>query len=463
MARSEPRDLTRGPIPTHIVKLATPVVVAMALQSAYALIDLAWVRGLGADAVTGLATSFQAFFIVLALAQVVAVTELAELSQAYGAGRIAHARRLFSSYSLVGAAIGLVSAVAAYFSAEVYVSAYTSSPGAHAAGVTYFEVMSVTFFAQLVIMVFGNAVRASGDFSTPMRVMVVSVLVNAGLDPLLMYGIGPFPELGIAGAAWATVVAQILGIVIYSRRFLRRDRLGPRDMTWARPVFPPGFFRRLATRGLPAGTQFFLTSAVLGIVMASLKDQGDAWTSAAGAGFRVMQQTFLPLVALGSAAAAISGQNLGARHHDRVREVARLGVRWALGYAVVVGTLLYFGGGVAAHVFAKTDEGLAVGAEYFRWSAPAMPAMALTFLPMFILQAAGRAILPLLSAILRVALLAVAVVYVVPALTADPGWTFGAVTVTAYVEAAGASALLALFVTRLVRGGAASTEGAPAS
>jgi|GEM_PF-1349710 len=453
MARSNARDLTRGPIPAHIIKLATPVVVAMVLQSAYALIDLAWVRGLGEDAVTGLSTSFQAFFIVLALAQVVATTELAELSQAYGAGRVALARRLFSSFSIVGGVIGVVSAVAAYLSADVYVSAYTASPGAHAAGVAYFEVMSLTFFAQLIIMVFGNAVRASGDFSTPMRFMVTSIAVNAALDPLLMYGVGPLPELGVAGAAWATVVAQCVAIALYSRRFLRRDRLGERDMSWARPAFPPGFFGRLLTRGLPAGTQFFLTSAVLGIVMASLKDEGDAWTSAAGAGFRVLQQTFLPLVALGSAAAAISGQNLGARNYERVRDTARIAVRWALVYAVVVGALMFFGGGVAAHIFAKSDEGLAVGAEYFRWSAPSMPAMALTFVPMFILQAAGRAILPLMSAILRIVLLAVAVLYVVPSLTTDPGWTFGAVTLTSYVEAAGATALLALFVTRLLRRG----------
>lgn len=456
MARPAARDLTRGPISQHIIKLATPVVIAMALQSAYALVDLAWVRGLGQDAVTGLATSFQAFFIVLALAQVVATTELAELSQAYGAGRIKDARRLFSSFSIVGVVIGVVAAFAAYFSADVYVAAYTSSEAAQAAGVAYFEVMSLTFLAQLVIMVFGNAVRASGDFHTPMRVMLVSIVVNAALDPLLMYGVGPLPELGVAGAAWATVIAQVIAIVIYTRRFLRRTHLAERDISWARPIFPPGFFKRLLTRGLPAGTQFFLTSAVLGIVMASLKSEGDAWTSAAGAGFRVLQQTFLPLVALGSAAAAISGQNLGAGHFERVRETALLATRWGLGYAVVVGTLMFFGGGVAAHIFAESDEALAVGAEYFRWSAPAMPAMALTFVPMFILQAAGRAILPLLSAILRIVLLAVAVQWVLPAVTTDPGWVFGAVTLTSYVEALGATALLGLFVSRLVRGAASA-------
>ena len=426
------------------MKLATPVFVAMGLQSAYALIDLAWVGGLGDKAVAGLAISLQAFFIVLALAQVLATTALAELSQAYGAGRVADARRLFTSFTLVGVAVGAVAVLVAYASADLYVGTFTDDPEVHAGGVAYFEVTALTFLTQLVIMVLGNGLRASGDFVTPMRVMIVSVVANALLDPLFIFGWGPVPALGLSGAAWATVIAQLLALAIYARRLLG-PRAG-RELRWGAPIWPTGFFVRILSRGLPAGVQFFLMSAVLGIVLASVKAHGSAWTAAAGGGFRILQQGFLPLVALGSAAAACAGQNIGAGQPLRVREAAQVALRWGLLYAALMTVVLFFAGGLASHIFARGEGDLAVGAEYFRWSAPSLPAIALTYVSTFVLQAAGRAILPLLSALLRVAVLVALIQLALPALGLGPAWAFGAVTLTAYLEGFAAWGLLARFL-----------------
>ncbi len=416
----------------------------MGLQSVYAIVDLAFVARLGEASVAGLAISFQVFFIILALSQIVATTALAEISQAYGAHRFAFARGVFTSFSLTGGAIGVVAAVAALAGADLYVGAFTDDPDVFREGVTYFRINAITFFLQLLLIVLGSGLRGSGDFITPMKFMTVSVLTNMALDPLLIFGLGPVPALGIAGAAWATVIGQVVALFGYARVLTRRD---PGEaITWGRPEWSSTFLQRLVTRGLPAGVQFFLISVVLGVVLAAMKPYGPNYTAAAGGGFRVLQQTILPLVAVGSAAAAIAGQCFGAGELLRMRRASALAVSWSVLYGVVVAAALFFGARYAAHLFAESDAGLEVGATYFRWSAPTTIAFSISFAPTFVLQALGQAVLPMVAAVLRVLALLGLVWWVVPALGLGPEWVFGAATATAFVEGGIGLPLLAWFL-----------------
>jgi putative MATE family efflux protein len=440
-------DLTSGSIPRHILALAMPVAMAMLLQSAYALIDLAFVSRLGDEAVAGLSISLQAFFVVLALSQAIAAAALAEISQDFGAGRIAEARASFSTFSLMGTLLGVASWAAAWTSADLYVALFTEDPVVAELGAEYFRISAISFLFQLLLIVFGNALRASGDFTTPMKIMASSVVTNLVVDPLLIFGLGPFPELGLAGAAWATVGSQVVAVSAYVLLFTRAR--GPRELVWTRPHAWGRLAGRVITRGLPAGLQFFLISVVVGAILAAMKPHGPEWTATAGGGFRVMQQTFLPLVAIASAAAAISGQNLGAGLPDRVRKAALTGLAWAAIYGVAVAVLLALGGRIAGHVFAKTDASLDLAAVYFWWSSLSVLGFACTYVPTFVLQAAGHAVYPMLGAMVRVAVLYVLVFVVIPAAGVPPEWVFGAQTATALLEGGIGVGLLLVFLRRL--------------
>lgn len=450
------RDLTQGSIPRHIATLALPVVLAMGLQSVYALVDLGYVRQLGEASVAGLAVSFQAFFLVLAMAKVVGTTLLARVSQLYGRKDVAEARRVFTRYSAVAAVIGLLAAAAAFFSAETYVSTFTEDPAAVAEGLAYFRICAMTFFLQLLLVVFGDALRASGDFVTPVKLMVLSVATNLVLDPLLIFGLGPVPALGIEGAALATVISQVLPIGLYAWRFTHTD--DDRDLCWVAPGSDPTLFRELAVRGLPAGLQFFLISAVLGLVMWKLKPHGAAWTAAAGGGFRVIQQAFLPIVALSSATGAIVGQNLGAQRSDRVQRAALGALGAAVLYGVVTSLVLFFNGEWAGLLFIKDPAWLPVADTYFQYSAWLVITVALSILPTFVLQAAGRAVLPAGAAVVRVGLLA-GLILLVP--DDRPALVFAVTTATALLEGLIDSGLLVGFLRALPPPAVAPTDPAP--
>jgi putative MATE family efflux protein len=423
--------------------------MAMLLQSAYAIVNLVFVSRLGPQPVAGLAISFQAFFIILAISQSIATSTLADVSQAFGAGRVNSARRAFSGYSVIGAIVGVASAIIAYLTAPHYVRFFTDDQEVYRLGLSYFEINALSFFLQVQLILYGNGLRGSGDFDLPMKLMGLSVGMNLILDPFLIFGIGPFPRLGLTGAAWATVIAQSLTLVIYARVLLRPR--GELEIAWCRPELSRRLVASVLSRGLPAGMQFFLISAVMGIVLYGVKSHGASWTASAGGGFRVLQQTFLPMVALASAAAAITGQNFGARLPGRVREVVRRALRWGVIYSATIGLLLFVGARIAARIFAANAAEVDTAAVYFYWSAPTTVAFALTYVPTFVLQAAGQAIWPLLAAIIRVVGLALIVLLLVPAYSLPPEWIFGAQTITSWIEGAIDLGLVLSFVRRIQR------------
>ncbi len=446
------RDLTTGSIPRHLLALAGPVVTAMLMQSAYALIDLAWVGRLGQAAVAGLSISLQVFFVLLALSQVVATTTLATISQTYGAGRADRARGLFSAFLVTGAVLGLAATGAALAVADPYVAAFTDDPEVHAQGLAYFRVNALTFFTQLVLIVLGNGFRGSGDFITPMKALVTAVVINVVLDPVLIFGVGPIPAMGLAGAAWATVIAQSLALLGYSVHLSLPS--SERALGWARPAWSRGLLRRLVVHGGPAGLQFILLSVVLGIILVAMKPLGAIWTATAGGGFRLLQQGLLPMIAVGSASAALCGQNLGAGHLERIRRAARTALSWTLAYGVLISAAFMLGGRFAGRVFASTPAGLDAAEVYFLWSGPGMVGFAMSIVPTFALQALSRPILPLIAAVFRIALLALAVFALLPGRTDAPEAVFAAATVATWLEGAIGYGLLEWHVGRLLRAAA---------
>ena len=374
------RDLTQGSIPEHLVKLATPVILAMLLQSAYALIDLYWVRFLGTASVAALSISLQAFFIILALAQVVAVTALAQISQSYGAGDLRRAHGLFSGFLVVSTVIGLIAAISAYLGAEPYVRFFAPDPSQFIPGsidqdtaieviiqgLDSFEINAITFCTQVIIIVLGNGFRGGGDFLTPVKLMVAAVLINLVLDPILIFGLGGFPEMGLAGAAWATVIAQVLALVGYAFILLRPSK-DERSVRLGTPILDRRFFVRLVQKGLPVGIQFALLPIFLGLILYAMKPWGPDWTATAGAGFRVLQQTLLPMVAVGHATAD-RWTELWCPLHNRVQQASWmatdgwLSTVWLSPYSCSLPVEL-------GQIFANTEEAL----DLFRFTIGGRP------------------------------------------------------------------------------------------
>jgi Na+-driven multidrug efflux pump len=201
-----------------------------------------------------------------------------------------------------------------------------------------------------------------------------------------------------------------------------------------RPRLDRDMARALLTRGLPSGLHFLLLSVARGAMLFAMKPFGASWTAAAGAGFRLLQQAILPIVATGNAAAAIAGQNAGAGRPARVRRVAVVAVGAALAWAAVAVAVAELAAPWLAARFVEGDPGPAE--IYLHRAAPSLLGFAVALPSTFVLQALKRPTLPLVAAVARVTLLGAVALAAGPGTGVTPEVVFVAFTAGAWLEAA---------------------------
>src|ERR1700676_4986471 len=195
-------------------------------------------------------------------------------------------------------------------------------------------------------------------------IQAFTVLINMVLAPLLIFGIGPFPKLGVAGAALATfiavLIANILMVVYYERNYhylrFRLSLLKPHVKTWW----------AMLRVGLPAGGEFALMAVYIVVVYGIIRDFGAAAQAGFGVGARVMQAMFLPVIAVAFAVAPVVGQNFGGRRADRVRQSFYSAVGITTGLMVLLTILAQVAAGTFIRGFSNDASVIAFGSEYLQ-------------------------------------------------------------------------------------------------
>jgi putative MATE family efflux protein len=312
------RDLTQGPIPGHLVAMATPIAVGMLAQTLYFLIDLYFVAQLGDAALAGVGAAGTAMFVVMALTQSLGVGTMALVAQAAGRKDPAEADRAFNQ----AMSLALVATAATWAAGYPLARAYMRTVGADAAtmqaGITYLSWFMPGLALQYVNMVMISGLRGTGVVKPTMVVQVATVLLNAVLAPVLIAGKLTGRPMGVAGAGLASTLAVIAGSLLlffYFRRLEKYVHIRPRS--W-RPQLP--VWGRIVNIGLPAGGEFGFMFLYMAVIYWVIRDFGAPAQAGFGLGMRLMQSIFLPAMAIAFATGPVAGQNYGASQHGRVRE-----------------------------------------------------------------------------------------------------------------------------------------------
>ena len=325
-------DLTEGPIITTLVKLAVPVTISMVMFTVYLLADIYFVGKLGPDAVAALSISSNAFFIHLGFSTIVGTGGMALIAQAFGRRDYDHAARVFKQSLLMALVIGIVEAVTGFLLAPAYIEFFGGSGQSLQWGIEYFQVFSISFLFMLLLYVTGNCLRGMGDTKTPMMIMLQANVLNIVLDPILIFGWLGLPAMGVRGAAIASLVSQIYGLVIYGYLiFIKGSHLDIKGR-WR---FDPMIIKQSLLIGVPSGMNHFLLAANLLITYRVISIYGTAALASIGIGFRILQSIYIPVIAVASAMAAIVGQNFGARKFTRI--TGTLGKAWMVSTIFMVG------------------------------------------------------------------------------------------------------------------------------
>jgi putative MATE family efflux protein len=331
--------LTEGPIAKTLLLFALPILGSTVLQSLNASVNAMWIgHYLGESALTATSNATLILFLLLSAVFGVSMACTILVGQSLGARNVREAKRV------VGTSAGffLVISVAIAALSYVFTPGLLRAMGTPADALPYAVPYLRIIFLALPSMYFYNfmmmTLRGAGDSRTPFLFMGLSVVLDVVLNPVLIFGVGPFPKMGIAGSATATLIAQTVALfallgTLYARKyFLRITRV---ELGFFKPDL--AILRALIFKGLPMGLQMIVISSSAILMMRLVNGYGSQTTAAYGAATQLWNYVQMPAMAIGAAVSSMAAQNVGARLWDRVSRIAITGViyNFLLGGALV--------------------------------------------------------------------------------------------------------------------------------
>ncbi|SHG96405.1 MATE family efflux transporter [Halobaculum gomorrense] len=332
-------DLVEGDLLRPMLRVAWPLVLIQLLQVMYNVADTFWLGRLSSDAVGALSLAFPIVFLFISIGGGFTAAGAILVAQHTGASA-ASSGSSREAGKVAGTALGFVMLVAMVLGALGYLAIEPALALIPADEQTATDIvplaaayMRVFFLATPFLFgffTFVSLMRGYGDTRAPLRVMVVSVAVNVALDPFLIFGWGPFPALGIEGAAWATLVSRAIATVVGWYVLFGTPAgptIRPRDL-----VPRPRIVKRVLRLGVPSALEQSGVSLAFVVLTALVATFPPAVVAAYGLGNRLISLVFLPAMGLAQAVNTVVGQNLGAEKPDR----AWRAVRAALGVVAAV-------------------------------------------------------------------------------------------------------------------------------
>jgi putative MATE family efflux protein len=408
-ARS-PLPLTDGPIIGSLLRLAWPVMLSNLFQTLYNFVDRFWLARLGKVEIAALALSWPLVFLVLSIGSGITIAGTALVAQYTGARRPNEANLAAGQVVSFAGFLAFLLALAGFFAARpilMLMGGETSLIGAAASYLRIIYAGIPLMFGTFVVTALLNGV---GDTVTPMILMAVSVALNLILDPLFIFGWGPFPEWGVAGAAVATVLSRgVLALagflLLFSGRLgihIRPHHLKPR---W-------GLIRRIVSIGGLASIGQTGTALGFSIMNGALARIGTVVLSAFGIGNAFISIVLMPAMGLGQATATMVGQNLGAEKPDRANRSVWAGIAISSAILVTAAVFVLLFRQHLIGFFLSDPDVVAVGSEMLLLVALAFPFMGIIQVVMGTYQGAGHTFYSMFFGLFRLWALRVPLVYV---------------------------------------------------
>ena len=358
--------LTEGKIIGTLTRLALPIMGTSFIQMAYNLTDVMWLGRLSTDSVAAVGTA--GFFLWLA-ASLVMISQVGigvSVAQSYGRGDKKEARRYITSGFQLNIAIALTYGAVLYLFREQIIGFFNIREASVSdMAVSYLSKISTGMIFFFMNPVFSTTLNSSGNSVTPFKTNTIGLIINMVLDPLLIFGIGPFPRLEVNGAAIATVTAQIVVTMIFLYIGYMKGTL----YSHARIIEKPDLKRisRIAELGIPPFVQMG-THAVVSIIITRLvAGFGSIPIAVQSIGSQIESISWMTSEGFASAISAFVGQNYGAGKVDRIREGYQKGIRILGGFGIVASLMLIFAAEPLFSLFTPEDpEAIREGVKYLR-------------------------------------------------------------------------------------------------
>ena len=329
--RSNP-SLTEGSIPRVLLVFSLPILLGNLFQSVNGSVNSIWVgKFLGEAALAATGNANVVMFLLFGVLFGFSMASTIMVAQCVGAKNIDEAKRVVGTAAVFFLGLSMFMSLAGLALTDYLMRWLGTPPNALPLALAYMRIifLALPFMGGLFFIM--AVLRGAGDSRTPFIYLAMAVVLDIGLNPLLIFGWGPVPRLGISGSALATLIAQgvsfaALVVHLYRvRHFLciRRNELRLFIVDWS-------LVRLLVTKGVPMGLQMFVVSSSMLVLMSFVNRFGSEETAAFNAALQLWNYVQMPALAIGAAVSSMAAQNVGAGRWDRVNRVAVTGVLFNL-------------------------------------------------------------------------------------------------------------------------------------
>ncbi|MGN0159703.1 MAG: MATE family efflux transporter [Brotaphodocola sp.] len=351
-------DLTVGSPIRQIFLFSIPLVLGTVFQQLYSFADTVIVgRFIGVSALAAVGTTYSLNFLILGFVQGLCVGFGILLSQSFGAHDRKELQRFFVNGCFLVCLIGAVLTVVTVLMAEPLLRLIRTPEDILTMAVNYVKIIFIGIPATMLYNYSAGALRAVGDSKHPFYFLLFSSALNIVLDYIFIVPLGG----GVAGAAWATVISQLVSGLLDLYWLLFRIRLmeGWKE-GWAISI---QHVKRLCVVGLPMGFEYSVSAIGAVVMQGAINSLGSVAVAAQTAGEKIRQMFTLPMESVGMAMATYTGQNYGAKRIDRIREGIRSGLKIQYSYCAVVWVVIFFvKGACVGLVLGETTSEVALGA-----------------------------------------------------------------------------------------------------
>src|SRR4051812_29231896 len=352
--RGVPLDLTAAPIGKALVMLAVPMIMEMVMESIFAVVDVFWVARLGANAVAAVGLTESMMMILYAIAMGVSIGVMALVARRVGEKDLDAAGRTAAQGILLGLGIAAAIGVTGAALAPDLMRAMGADGAVVATGSGFTRVMLGCNASVFLLFLINAVFRGAGDAALAMRALWLGNLLNIALGPCFIFGLGPFPALGVTGAAVATSIGRGIAVV-YQLTVLARgkSRIAIARRHFAIDLRVMASVLRIASS---ATVQMLLVMTSYVGVMRILSSFGSQPLAGYTIGFRILMFAMLPASGLSNAAATLVGQNLGARRPERAEQSVWQACLVSAAFLTAVGVVFLIGARVLVGLFTHDAE-----------------------------------------------------------------------------------------------------------
>lgn len=383
------KDLTTGSISRHLLTFSLPMLIGNILQVSYSIINTIWVGNIvGPDAVGATAVSFPIVFILIALASGATLATTILVSQYYGAGDHEMVAKVVNNSFSVTLILGAILTIFGIAFSDLILRLMGTPEAIFEMATGYLKITIAGFLLTILGFLIPSILRGIGDTITPMIFVGIGVVINGILDPLLIIGVGPFPKLGLNGAAYASIIAQGLGLilaVIYLNRSNHFVAINPKKF-----ILDLKLTGLLLKIGFPSMVQQSLVSLGVTFITGFVNSFGAPATSAFGAAGRIENIVFMPAMSFGMAASALTGQNLGAGKPERIKDIFKAGIAMTSVVTISLSLLIIIFPRLLLSMFIQEQNVLDIGVGYLRIVGCAYILFALMFIVNGIINGSGH-------------------------------------------------------------------------